>query len=478
MSATPWQQLFVSADEQGLEQLSNAAQVAVSSIQRSVGPRSSLSPTQLHDLIWSTDICPIDGTPLTEVLNEFGASVWANSVVPFDPACVAHLHPPTMIPSVVTEMSIAVMNQSMDSWDQAPAATEVELHLMSWLAHLMGMPATGSGVMTSGGTASNVLGITLARSWAASLIGVDVLKTGLPPQAASWRILCSDQAHFSVQRAAAQLGLGRDSVVTVASSASGAMDISVLDAVIAEQLTAQHTIIAIVGTAGTTDLGVIDPLDAIASRCKQLNAWFHIDAAVAGSYLMSPQLAPMLNGIAKADSVTIDFHKLWFQPFNASALVVKDVERFDLLRVKSKYLDRGDEVPGMINLVGRSLDTSRRFDAAKVVVSLRTIGRTAFTEMLHRVVELSAYAAQQIDKSPLLTLLTQPTGPMCVFDAVGCDADDLRHAQQNLLMAGDMVLGRTEINGRAALKFTFMNPLMSFDDVDKLISMVERALQK
>ncbi len=478
MSATPWQQHFVSADEQGLATLSTAAQLAVSSIQRSVGPRSNLSPTQLHELIWSTEICPEIGTPLTDVLNEFGANVWANSVVPFDPACVAHLHPPTMIPSVITEMSIAVMNQSMDSWDQAPAATEVELHLMTWLADLMGMPATGSGVMTSGGTASNVLGITLARSWAASHIGVDVLKTGLPPQATTWRIVCSDQAHFSVQRAAAQLGLGRDSVVTVPSSVSGAMDIAALDTVIADELSAQHTIIAIIGTAGTTDLGVIDPLDAIADRCEQLNAWFHIDAAVAGSYLMSPQLAPMLHGIARADSVTIDFHKLWFQPFNASALIVKDVERFDLLRVKSKYLDRGDEVPGMINLVGRSLDTSRRFDAAKVVVSLRTIGRTAFAEMLHRVIELSAYAAQQIEKSSVLTLLTPPTGPMCVFDAVGCNADDLRTVQQNLLMAGDLVLGRTEINGRAALKFTFMNPLINFDDVDQLITTVESALRK
>jgi glutamate/tyrosine decarboxylase-like PLP-dependent enzyme len=478
MNATPWQQHFVTADESGLEILGAAALQAVVSIQRPDGPRSNLSPTQLHDLIWATEICPENATPLTEVLNEFGASVWANSVVPFDPACVAHLHPPTMVPSVVTEMTIAVMNQSMDSWDQAPAATEVELHLMGWLAHLMGMPSTGSGVMTSGGTASNVLGITLARSWAASLIGVDVLKTGLPPQATSWRILCSDQAHFSVQRAAAQLGLGRDSVVTVSTSSSGAMDIAALDSTIADQQAANNTIIAIVGTAGTTDLGVIDPLNDIANRCEKINAWFHVDGAVAGSYLMSPKLAPMLNGISRADSVTIDFHKIWFQPFNASALVVKDVNRFDLLRVKSKYLDRGDEVPGMINLVGRSLDTSRRFDAAKVVVSLRTLGRTAFAEMLHHVVALSAYAAQQIEKSNVLTLLAQPTGAMCVFDAQGCDADDLRRAQQNLLMAGDMVLGRTEIKGRAALKFTFMNPLMTFNDVDNVVSMVERALLK
>jgi L-2,4-diaminobutyrate decarboxylase len=476
MSNQSWEDLLVTVDSNGLERLSMAATVAVSSIQRPEGPRSNLTPTELHDLIWATDICSDNGMPLTDVLQHFGQTVWANSVVPFDPSCVAHLHPRTMIPSIVTEMSIAVMNQSMDSWDQAPAATEVELHLMKWLSSLMGMPDTGSGVMTSGGTASNVLGITLARSYAASLIGVDVLKTGLPPQAASWRILCSDQAHFSVQRAAAQLGLGRDSVVLVPTDIHGAMDIAALDEVIAQQKNMNATIIAIAGTAGTTDLGVVDPLDHIATRCEQIGAWFHVDAAVAGSYLMSEDLAPRLNGINRADSVTIDFHKLWFQPFNASALIVKDEEKFNLLRVKSKYLDRGDEVPGMINLVGRSLDTSRRFDAAKVVVSLRTLGRTAFVEMLNRVIELSTYAASKIEASDRLMLVTQPTGPMCVFDARGCDSDDLRRVQQTLLMNGEIVLGRTEIKGRPALKFTFMNPLATHDDVDRLIATIEKSL--
>jgi glutamate/tyrosine decarboxylase-like PLP-dependent enzyme len=254
------------------------------------------------------------------------------------------------------------------------------------------------------------------------------------------------------------------------------MDIAALDEVIAQQKSLNATIIAIAGTAGTTDLGVIDPLDHIATRCEQIGAWFHADAAVAGSYLMSEDLAPRLSGINRADSVTIDFHKLWFQPFNASALIVKDEEKFNLLRVKSKYLDRGDEVPGMINLVGRSLDTSRRFDAAKVVVSLRTLGRTAFVEMLNRVIELSTYAASKIEASDRLMLVTQPTGPMCVFDAKGCDGDDLRRVQQTLLMNGEMVLGRTEIKGRPALKFTFMNPLATHDDVDRLIATIEKSL--
>jgi L-2,4-diaminobutyrate decarboxylase len=364
----------------------------------------------------------------------------------------------------------------MDSWDQAPAATELELHLMAWLAGLIGLPSAGSGVMTSGGTASNVLGITLARSAAAAQIGLDVLKSGLPDVARRWRIVCSDQAHFSVQRAAAQLGLGRDAVVGVATTASGAMDVDALDATLIEFTTGGLQMIALVATAGTTDLGVIDPLVALAERARHAGAWYHVDAAVAGAFLLSDQLRPRLRGLELADSITIDFHKLWWQPFNASALVVRDVESFDLLRVKSNYLDRGDELEGMVNLVGRSLDTSRRFDAAKVVATLRAVGSTALGEMLEHLVELTRYAGSVIESQDRLELVAPPESVMCVFRVRDASDDDLRLVQQRLLARGEMILGRTEINGAAALKFTFMNPLATRGDVDQIIGAVVREL--
>jgi len=284
---TSWQNLVVAFDEQGLQSLAISASDAVQSLSRPDGPRSNITPTQLHDLVWSIDICPDSGEELSLVLHELGATVWSNGVAPRDPACVAHLHPPTLIPSVVTELAIAASNQSMDSWDQAPAATELELHLMGWLAQLAGLPSIASGIMTSGGTASNVLALTLARSLAGSTQGVDVLKTGLPEVARSWRIVCSDQAHFSVQRAAAQLGLGRDAVITVATEESGAMSVAELDAALDELKRAGYRVFAIVATAGTTDLGVIDPLAEIAERAAREGAWFHIDAAVAVVYQVS-----------------------------------------------------------------------------------------------------------------------------------------------------------------------------------------------
>jgi L-2,4-diaminobutyrate decarboxylase len=472
-----WQDLVITFDDHGLEVLARAAVAAVESLRRPTsGPRSNWTPAALHHLIESLEICPDDGVSLNTVLADFGSTVWSHSVVPSDPGCVAHLHPPTLVPSVVTELAIAASNQSMDSWDQSPAATEVELHLMSWLAGLIGMPNTGSGVMTSGGTASNVLGITLARSWAGAKMNLDVLKSGLPPEAVNWRILCSDQAHFSVQRAAAQLGLGRDAVTTVATASSGAMDIVALDDALRHLTRAGMRPIAIVGTAGTTDLGAIDPLVEIAARARYHDAWFHVDAAVAGAFLLSDLLRAGLSGIDLADSVTIDFHKLWWQPFNASALVVRDEARFDLLRVKSNYLDRGDELEGMVNLVGRSLDTSRRFDAAKVVATLRTLGRHTLSEMLEHLVNLSRYAGSVVEAHPKLELVAPPASVMCVFDVPGANSDDLRRVQQRLLARGEMVLGRTEIKGRAALKFTFMNPLTTNDDVKSLVDMVVNEL--
>ena len=468
-----WRDLVVTFNDHSLDQLTRAAAVAVDSLRiSSAQPRSNWSPRALHDLIDSLEICPTEGVALDTVLGELGALIWSHGVVTSDPACVAHLHPPTLVPAVVTELTIAAANQSMDSWDQSPAATELELHLMGWLANLIGMPPTATGVMTSGGTASNLLAVTLARSWAAAQMGVDVLQTGLPPEARQWRLLCSDQAHFSLQRAAAQLGLGREAVLSVATTDAGVMDIAALDATLEGLRQAHLRPLVIIGTAGTTDLGAVDPLREMAARARQHGAWFHVDAAVAGAFLLSPRLRGALAGISLADSVTIDFHKLWWQPFNASALVVRSNDRLDVLRVASTYLDRGDELEGMTNLVGRSLDTSRRFDAAKVVATLRTLGRSSLAIMLERVVDLAAYAGSVVSSDPRLHLLAPPGGVTCVFDLTGASARDLREVQQRLLQRGEMILGRTEIKGRAALKFTFMNPLTSPRDVDRLLGMI------
>jgi L-2,4-diaminobutyrate decarboxylase len=247
----------------------------------------------------------------------------------------------------------------------------------------------------------------------------------------------------------------------------GAMSVPALDAALAGGRP-----IAIVGTAGTTDLGAIDPLDALADRAHAHRAWFHVDAAVGSGLVLSERLKERLRGIERADSVTADLHKLWWQPFPASALLVPDVARLRAVHHASVYLNRPeDEAEGQLNLVGRSLDTSRRFDALKVLISLRATGRRRLGELIERVVALTEHAARAIAAREELELVAPPSTVMVAFRVRGDDARNIR-VQRSLFASGRAVLGRTRVRGAVALKLTLLNPLTTPEQVDALLDLV------
>jgi len=444
------------------------------------GPAPDVSPEALAKLVGAIDVCPDDPVPFDEVLADVGERVLAHGVRPFDPRCVAHLHTTTLLTAAATELAIGVTNQSLDSYDQAPAATLLEDHLVRWTAGLLGLPAGASGVLTAGGTASNLLGLLLARG--------DVTTDGLPAEARTWRIVASEAAHFSVQRAAAVLGLGHRAVVPVATDGSGRIDVAALDQALADLDRQGLRCIALVGTAGTTDLGAIDPLPALAERAAHRGAWFHVDAAVGAAFAFSDRLRPWLDGIASADSVTADLHKLCWQPIGASLLLARDGRRLDLVRHPSDYLDRADDEDdaddgsGPLNLVGRSLDTSRRFDALKVVVSLRSTGRRRMGAMVEHLVDLAAATAEVVAATPDLELLAPVSSVTVLFRwrPPGSDDGDALDAantaiQRALFAQGRAVLGRTRHRGRVALKLTLVNPTTTLDDLVPLLTLVREA---
>ena len=452
------------------------------------GPCPDIGPEALRALVRTLDPCPDEPVALDRVLDEVGERILAHAVRPSDLACAAHLHSPTLLAAAATELAIGVTNQSMDSYDQAPAATLVEDHLVGWLAGVLGLPGGATGVLTAGGTASNLLGLLLARDHAAGPHAA-VAQAGLPDAAAGWRIVTSAAAHFSVEQAAAVLGLGRGAVVTVPTDRYGRLAVAALDATLARIDDDGLTTIAVVGTAGTTDLGAVDPLAALAERAAARGAWFHVDAAVGGALCLSPRLRPLVAGIDGADSITTDLHKLWWQPIGASALLVRDPARFDVLHRHSDYLDRADDDDlGLLNLVGRSLDTSRRFDALKVLVSLRSTGRRQLAAMVEHLVDTAHETARRVDDHPDLELLAPPSTITVVFrwrptsegsdgaDGAGPDEATLDAAniaiQRHLFASGRAVLGRTRLDGRVALKFTLVNPRATADDLGRLADLV------
>jgi L-2,4-diaminobutyrate decarboxylase len=477
---------FLSADPRSHAQLrahALAVADAVAGARRHGRPFSGADPLALATTIAAIDPCPPDGVPLDELLDQLADAVLAHGVDVSDPRCAAHLQCPTLLTAAAAELAIGATNQSLDSFDQAPAATHVEDHLVRWLAATLGL-AGGSGVLTSGGTASNLLGLLLARERACARLDGWDRAAGLPPRHARWRIVASAAAHDSVRRAAAVLGLGTGAVAGVATDAAGRIDVAALDRELAALERAGLEPIAIVATAGTTDLGAIDPLAQLAERARACGAWLHVDAAAGAGLALSPRLAPLLAGIERADSITADLHKLWFMPIGASALLVRDLALLGAVHHHSDYLNRAeDEADGMLNLVGRSLDTSRRFDALKILVGLRSTGRRRLAAMVEQLVDLAYDAARAVDAHPDLELLAEPSTVTVVLrwrparESPGEDALDAVNvaAQRALLRAGSAIVGRTRLNGRVALKLTLVNPLARAADVRELLELVAGA---
>lgn len=433
-----------------------------------------LTPAEgLEAAITALDPCPPDGVGARAALEELGEAIVRHGVRVADPRCAAHLQTPPLAVAAATELVIGATNQSMDSFDQAPAATFAEDRLVRWLAAEAGLPATASGVLTAGGTASNLFGLLLARDRAARAAGHDPRADPLPEAARGWRILASDGAHFSIRRAAALIGLGGDAVIPVATDRAGRMSLAALDGELDRLARAGLSPLALVATAGTTDLGAVDPVDEVAARARAAGAWLHVDAAVGGGLLVSDRLRGRLAGIESADSITVDMHKLLWQPIGASALLVGDERSFTSVREPSDYLDRDDD--HVLNLVGRSLDTSRRFDALKVLVSLRALGRRQLGAMVEHLVALAQYAADAVRAQPALELVADPQTVTVVFRWHGRGADAVNAAtQRGLLRSGRAVIGRTRIGAAEALKLTLVNPTLGRAEVEALVALVAR----
>ena len=402
--------------------------------------------------------------------------VISNSVAVSDVGTIAHLHCPPLLASLVAEVVISTLNQSMDSFDQAPIATVVEQKLVSWLCAQAGLPASADGTFTGGGSQSNYMGLLLARdaflkkqwNWPAQ-------KCGLHPEAGRLRILCSEAAHFTVEKSAAQLGLGTDAVVRIACDDQFRMSPVALRKRI-EQLRAQALVpMAIVATAGTTDFGSIDPIGSIAEIALQARAWLHVDAAYGGALLFSPRQRSRLAGLESADSVSVDFHKLFWQPIPCSVFLLAHAQHFDLIKMHADYLNpEAHETEGIPDLVTKSVLTSRRFDALKLWISFQTLGREKLAQMIDRTITLANHAAEVIRRNPRLELMCEPQLSTVVFRVLpanaGIDSDRLSaRIRQQLFRTGRAVIGHTRVRDYSCLKFTCLNPAASETDLGALI---------
>lgn len=388
-----------------------------------------------------------------------------------DPASLAHLNCPVALPAVAAEAVLAAVNPSVDTWDQSRIGTEIERHVIDWVSGRIGF-AGGDGIFTSGGSQSNLQALLLAREATSARL----LAHGAAPAGAADRpaeqgltVFATAESHFSVRKSARLLGLPDDAVVDVATDTAGRMLPTGLAVAIADARAAGRTPMAVVATGGTTDRGVIDPLEPIADVCDLEDVWLHVDAAYGCGLLVSPTRRHLLAGIERARSVTADFHKAFFQPVSSSALVVRDPADLHRASWHADYLNPEDATEP--NQVDKSLQTTRRFDALKLWATLRASGPDAIGRAFDAVIDLAdrTHALVEAHDDLVLVAPTQLSTVLFRWQPAGmsdADADALVGPLRAALLAeGRVLIAKTVIDGRPCNKLTLLNPDTTIDQV-------------
>ncbi|MFI6119321.1 pyridoxal phosphate-dependent decarboxylase family protein [Streptomyces sp. NPDC051064] len=403
-------------------------------------------------------------------LDELGEVYLRDAVYFHHPRYLAHLNCPVVIPAVVGEAVLSAVNSSLDTWDQSAGGTLIERRLIDWTAARIGLGPAADGVFTSGGTQSNLQALLLAREEAKLR----------PEEFTRLRILTSECSHFSVQKSAKLLGLGPDSVVSVPVDREKRMRTVALAAAL-EHCEAEGTVpMAVVATAGTTDFGSIDPLPEIAALCERYGTWMHVDAAYGCGLLVSPTRRALVDGIERADSVTVDYHKSFFQPVSSSAVLVRDRATLRHATYHAEYLNPERTVEEHIpNQVDKSLQTTRRFDALKLWMTLRTMGADGVGELFDEVCERAAEGWRLLAADPRFDVVVEPRLSTLVFRYVPvhvrtpADIDRANlYARKALSASGEAVVAGTKVGDSQYLKFTLLNPETTAADISAVLDLI------
>ncbi|WPO74417.1 pyridoxal phosphate-dependent decarboxylase family protein [Streptomyces sp. KN37] len=419
------------------------------------GPLPADGPTAVTDRVRAAaePVLPEHGTGPEAALRTLVHALAEGAADPADPLCAAHLHCPPLALAAAADLAASALNPSMDSWDQAPAASTLETLVTRALAAEVHPEADA--LVTTGGTESNQLALLLAREAATR---------------GPLRLLVGENAHHSLARGAWLLGL--PDPVTVPAPA-GTLDPAALDEALNE-LGGPHTTFLVTATAGTTDAGLIDPLDDIADVCAAHRARLHIDAAYGGGLLFSDVRKHLLKGIERAHTVTLDLHKLGWQPAAAGLLAVRDPNDLAALTHRADYLNADDDTEaGLPDLLGRSLRTTRRPDILKIAVTLKALGRTGLGALVDRVCDHARHFAALIEDHPRFELYDTPAISTVLFRPTDTDDTHLAHVRRRLLTEGTAVLGRADLDGRRWLKATLLNPHTRPGDLTTLLEHVD-----
>lgn len=355
------------------------------------------------------------------------------------------------------------------------AAALVDQQVVGWLRDMIGLPATASGTLVSGGSMANLIGLTVARN---AMAGIDLREEGVGALEKPMRFYASDQVHSCHRKAVETLGLGNRALRRIPTDAACRMDFAALREAIARDRESGFRPACVIGTAGTVNSGAIDDLDALADLAGEEDMWFHVDGCIGALLAIAPRNAWRVRGIERADSVALDPHKWLHAPFEVGCALVRDRGKHRAaFAVSPEYLQgaaRGIASGEWLHEFG--LQTSRGFGALKVWMALMEHGTEKFGRLIDQNVAQAAGLAELVRSHPPLELLAEPEANIVCFRFAppGCEEEDVRRLNVEIMLrlqeSGVAALSDTTIHDRHCLRAAICNHRTRPEDLDLLVT--------
>ncbi len=376
--------------------------------------------------------------------------------------------------SILTNLVSGLLNNGMAVYEMGKAATAIEKCVVELFCEKVGYDENSNGVMTSGGTLANLTALLAARQ---ALKDSDIWQDGCQEKLA---VLVSNQAHYSIDRAARVMGLGNDGVVLVPVNPGFAMDNQALEISYQKTVDAGFKVIAIVGSACSTATGIYDDLEFIGNFCQTNNVWFHIDGAHGGAAVFSEKYKSLLKGIEKADSIIIDTHKMMMTPALSTVVLYKDkVKGSQTFHQKAQYLfeDKGYD-DQWYNSGLRTFECTKFMMSLKFYVLWKSYGIEIFEENIDCLYGLGKEFAQLVDKHQDFELALDPQTNIVCFRYMksGFDESQLndlnKTIRQSLLEDSEFYIVQAVLNDTIYLRVTLMNPLTTGVHLQNLLNKI------
>jgi glutamate/tyrosine decarboxylase-like PLP-dependent enzyme len=440
---------------------------------------------------------PSRPTPAADVIAEFSDRLSGGLMNAQHPRQFGYFTPPPLPMSIMGELLAQVANQGVDVWHAGPFAAFVEEEVVRWLCDLVGYDEGAFGLLTSGGVMANFMGMTLARDLhLGKLRALDK-----PPRGANLdnaRVYTSDQTHFSIARALDELGFPPETLVVLPADDGFHLRGAPVAAAVARDRADGLTPFAIAAVAGSTNTGSVDAIGELADVAATEDLWLHVDAAYGGGARLSVRDRDRVADIDRADSVTVDPHKWFYQAYDIGGLLVRDYRVLGAVfggRAPEYY--RGGETPDataaaatthhhddQLNFYKLSFEGTRRWRALKLWMTWKHLGTTGFGRLIESNDDLAAYLAASCAEAddfeampavPELSVVCFRHRPARI---VGEDLDAHQDRLQAALEAsGDGWLTTTRLRGSTWLRAGIVNYLATEADIDHLLQKLRELAQ-